>query len=94
MRLFYIFFSFFIAPAYQACEGYIVSVISSIHPYIKVCVSFALNGIGRFFPSCLKEKKLLCLPLCAPPHQAPSEKGFTLRGKNLISWGANSFLLD
>ena len=27
-------------------------------------------------------------------HQAPSEKGSTLKGKNLLHMGANSFLLE
>ena len=27
-------------------------------------------------------------------HQAPSEKGSTLKRKNLLPWGANSFLLE
>ena len=29
-----------------------------------------------------------------PTHLAPSEKGSALKGKNLLPWGANSFLLE
>ena len=36
----------------------------------------------------------LRLPACFLAHHIPSEKGSTLKGKNLLPMGANSFLLE
>ena len=33
-------------------------------------------------------------PVFFPVHQDPSEKGSSLKGKNLLPMGANSFLLE
>ena len=44
-------------------------------------------------PSFLTRGQLLWLSVCFPAHQVPSEKGSTLKGKNLLPQGANSFLL-
>ena len=42
----------------------------------------------------LHGRQLLGISVSFPAHQAPSEKKFTLKGKNLLPWGANSFLLE
>ena len=48
----------------------------------------------KVFGPLLQGRKLLWLPSCFPAHQALSEKGSTLKGKNLLPWGANSLLLE
>ena len=39
-------------------------------------------------------RQLLLLLVCFPVHQVPSEKGFILKGKNLLPLGATSFLSE
>ena len=39
-------------------------------------------------------KHLLSLPVCVTAHPAPSVKGSTLKRKNLLPGGANSFVLE
>ena len=42
----------------------------------------------------LKGRQLSWLPVCFPAQQVPSENGSTLKGKNLLPLGANSFLYE
>ena len=68
------------------------------------------DWIQRDFLPFLQGRQLPLLSVCLPPHQAPSEKGSTLKGKNLLPFpsekgstpkgknllprGANFFLLE
>ena len=51
-----------------------------------------LDMLGWFLPFFYKEDNF-CDFVCFPSHKAPSEKRCTLKGKNLLPMGANSFLL-
>ena len=57
----------------------------------------AFKGAGyifyRFLHHILK-RQFLCVPVCLPPYQVPSEMGSNLKGKNLLLRGANSFLSE
>ena len=46
------------------------------------------------FSPFLQGRKVLGLPDCFPVYQSPFEKGSTLKGKNLLPTGANSFLSE
>ena len=50
------------------------------------------DTFGRFFSPFLQGRQFLWLPVCFAAHQISSEKGSTLKGKNLLPGGANSFL--
>ena len=47
-----------------------------------------------FFGIFCREDNLLVTSYLLTQHQAPSQKGSTLKGKNLLPRGANSFLLE
>ena len=51
-----------------------------------------LNTLSDFF-TIFTRKTTLWLPVSIIAHQTPSGKGSTLKGKNLLPLGANSFLL-
>ena len=53
--------------------------------------SFEADILDRF-SFMLDKGDNLRLPDCFPAHEIPSEKGFTLKGKNLLLMGANSYL--
>ena len=68
-------------------------------------IVYRLKGLDTFFHhlphflfAFLNTKPLLktftTLPVCFSEHQTPSEKGSTLKGKNLLPRAANSFLLE
>ena len=46
------------------------------------------------FRNISQERQLSRLLVCVPAHQVPSEKRSTLKRKNLLLQGANSFLLE
>ena len=52
-----------------------------------------LDTHSGFLPF-LQGRQILLLPVSFPAHLVPSEKGSTLKGKNLLPRGANSFLLE
>ena len=46
------------------------------------------------FSTIVYKRANFCDFICIPAHESPPEKGSTLQGKNLLPWGANSFLLE
>ena len=46
------------------------------------------------FQAVLHGRQVLSLLVYVPAHQSPSEKGSTLKAKNFLPLGANSFLLE
>ena len=49
-----------------------------------------MDTLGKFSTSVYKEISFVTSCLYFPAHQVPSEKGSTLKERNLLPWGANS----
>ena len=78
-------------------------VLIKMHSLTRSCISDnssltllfpfrMLYTLGRFYTIFTRETTFL--PFYFPAHQALSKKGLTLKGKNLLPMGANSFLLE
>ena len=70
------------------CARWVVSYVAAHIP---------LSGLGTvcfFFPPFWQGRQFLWLFVCILVHQSPSEKKPTLKGENLLTTGANSFLLE
>ena len=64
---------------------------------ISIIYNNKLRGfdtLGKFSTVFLQGRYFLGFSIGLPEHQVPSEKGSTLKGKNLLPQGANSFLLE
>ena len=53
-----------------------------------------LDTLSRLFAIFQGRQLFLWLPVCCPAYQSPSVQRSTLKGKNLLPLGANSFLLE
>ena len=76
-------------------EGWSESSVRGMSKYVvSVCCIFVMwmGTLGRFTTIFLQGRQILWLPVCFPAYEILSEKESTLKGKNLLPLGANSFL--